>query len=142
MRAARRLHARRTMSSIHSSLFIALVLSVTFLAACGSSSSDNQVPVIDEVEAPATAKVGASGNYELVINVSCHDPDGFISKVRIDIPGFASPTINAGNKASFTKQPLGLQIDGHAAKGPISYELVVIDGEGGTASKKLDVTLE
>jgi hypothetical protein len=130
------------MSSIQSS-FVTLVLAVTFLAACSSSSSSaNEAPVIDDVDAPATAKIGPSGNYEIVLNVSCHDSDGFISKVRIDIPGFASPTINAGNKPSFTKQPLGLQIDSRAPKGPLAYDLVIIDGEGATASKKLDVTLE
>jgi hypothetical protein len=137
------LHTRRSMSPIQSSLFVALVLSASCLTACGSSSgSANAEPIIDDVEAPATAKIGASGNYEMVINVSCHDTDGVISKVRIDITGFASPTINAGNQQSFTKQPLALQIDKRAPKGPLTYDLVVIDGEGATASKQLSVVLE
>jgi hypothetical protein len=109
---------------------------------CSSSSSANKPPVIDDLQGPATASIGATGNYELALTVSCHDEDGMISQASIEIPGFASSVIKTPAQSTFTGVKLALQVDGKAAKGLLTYTLVVVDDQGAKASKSATVTLQ
>jgi hypothetical protein len=119
-------------------------LSLVAVAAvgCSSSSTSNQPPVIDALEGPATASIGASGNYELTLTVSGHDDDGNIVQASIEIPGFASNPINTPAQPSFKGVQIKLQLGGNAPKGPLTYTLVITDDQGGKASKSATVTLQ
>ena len=119
-----------------------LLLASALAFGCSSSSSSNAPPVVDDLQGPATATVGASGNYELTLTVSCHDDDGSIVSASIDIPGFASNVIKTPAQPSFKGVQVSLQLDGRAPKGPLTYTLVVTDDQGAKASKSASVTLQ
>jgi hypothetical protein len=65
-----------------------------------------------------------------------------ISQASIEIPGFASNIIKTPAQSTFTGVKLALQLDGKAAKGPLTYTLVVVDDQGAKASKSATVTLQ
>jgi len=137
---ARVLQTRRAMH--HQSLSL-LGFSLVLFACSGSdSASANQPPVIDELDVPATAQKGASGNYELAGTVTVHDDDGTLAQARIDIPGFVAPTLDAHHLKKLDRQAFKIQIDGRAQKGPLDCTFVITDDEGASTSKTITVTLE
>lgn len=132
--------AMKSRSSLFGLLGIALSL---FAAACSSSGDDNKVPVIDNIEGPATASVGPSGKYELSVTITAHDDDGTIAQVGVEIPGFLSqPPNNLPTPAAAFKAPMVLQLDAQAPKGALTYTIVVVDNDGAKASKSAQVTLQ
>lgn len=126
------------------SLLVSLVVASSFALGCSSSSSEasNSAPVIDDLQGPATAKIGASGNYELTLTLSCHDDDGAIAQATIEIPGFAANTIKTPSQPKLENIQVQLQLDKAAPKGPLQYTLVISDDQGAKASKTNSVTLQ
>ena len=122
-------------------LFLGL-LALPLFACSSSGSSANKPPVIDDLQMPQTATIGKSGNYELAGTVTMHDDDGTLASARVDIAGFASPTIDAHHLARVDNQPFVLEIDGRAPKGKLDYTFVVTDDEGATTTESLSVTLQ
>jgi hypothetical protein len=124
------------------SLLVAASLSIGSFGCSSSSSEDNKAPVIDSLTGPATATIGASGNYELTLTLSCHDDDGAIAQATIEIPNFASNVIKTPAQSTLKDVQVQLQLDGRATKGPLEYTLVITDDQGAKASKSATVTLQ
>ena len=116
--------------------------STTIGCASSSSSTANHPPVIDDLEMPDTATIGPSGSYELHGKITAHDDDGTLASARVDIAGFAAPTIDAHHLQRVDGQPFVLEIDAHAAKGKLDYTFVLTDDEGAQAKRALSVTLQ
>ena len=119
-----------------------LALTSTAIACSSSGSAANQPPVIDDLEMPDTATIGPSGSYELHGKITAHDDDGTLASARVDITGFAAPTIDAHHLQRVDGQPFVLEIDARAAKGPLDYTFVLTDDEGAQAKRALSVTLQ
>jgi hypothetical protein len=117
---------------------------VGVLSACSSAATApaNKAPIVDDVQGPATATVGATGTYQLQLKITCHDDDGLITQASIEIPGFAANVIQTPKQMSFKDIPVSLQLDGRAPKGLLTYTVVVIDDQGAKGSKTATVTLE
>lgn len=117
--------------------------SLASLAGCSSSSSseNNVPPVVDAFEVPATATIGASGNYEIQGTLSAHDPDGVIHQILLEIPGYTAPTLVI-DQQTLTKKAFIVQIDGRSKKGPLTATAKVVDDDGAATSQAITVTLE
>jgi hypothetical protein len=62
---------------------------VAVLSACSAGAANapaNKAPIVDDVQGPATAMVGATGTYQLVLKITCHDDDGLITQASVEIP--------------------------------------------------------
>lgn len=128
--------------------FTSIALAVLSLSAlesllgCSSDdSSSNAAPIVDSLDMPATATIGASGNYEINGVLSAHDPDGVIAQIMLEIPGYAAPTMNI-NRQTLTGQPFTVQIDGRSKKGPLTANAKIVDDDGASVSKSVTVTLQ
>ncbi len=125
-----------------SSLLLPALLASSLAVGCASSDATNKAPVIDAFQGPATATIGASGNYEMTLTISCHDDDGTVAQAGLEIPGFPPGPSTAVGKSSFKDAQLSLQLDARAPKGPLQLTLVVTDDQGAKATSALTVTLQ
>jgi hypothetical protein len=117
------------------------------LFACSSSSSApaGQPPVIDSVDAPATA-TQSNGAYAITATVAFHDPNkAAITKVRLEIPAAnldTSQDVRNANPAAVSAQVL-FAISGSAPKQSYNYSISVIDATGAeSAAVEKSITLE
>jgi hypothetical protein len=109
-----------------------------FVAGCGSGAA----PVIDALNMPATAQVGADGYYDLNGQLSFHDDGGLVSVLRIGVPlsrrsyDFAVPQPLAKGTV-----PLEVRFDALTPKGPLEYEVSVIDGGGRSSAVRVETVM-
>jgi hypothetical protein len=111
-----------------------------FVAGCGSGVA----PVIDALNMPATAQVGADGYYDLNGQLSFHDDGGLVSVLRIAVP------LTRGSYDFAVPQPLAkgtvaveVRLDALTPKGPLEYEVSILDGGGHSSAVRVEsVTLE
>jgi hypothetical protein len=121
---------------------LAAVAVVLGLAGCAANAP--RPPVIDDVQMPATATIGASGNYEVQGLLSFHDDDNAVVKLRIFVP-LVSQTFeyNASTALDRGTMALAVQFAPQTPKGPVDYEVSLVDSSGlESASRKLSVTLQ
>ncbi len=114
----------------------ALSASAAFLAllaaGCSSSSSGaaaNQGPVIDTVQADATAKAGA----QWTLTVAFHDPEkDAVADVHLTIPDLKQDLTSAaqGSTANANAVLVGVPFPANTPKGPHPYTLSLIDAKG------------
>jgi len=100
------------------------------LAGCASTAS----PVIDDLQMPGTAQVGADGYYSVEGLISFHDDVGAVSKIRIRVPlvGQTYEFDAAGGLARGTL-PLVVKFSSASPKGIMEYDVSLVDVMG-TAS--------
>lgn len=122
--------------------FFALCAVALGIASCGAASQ--KAPVIDDVQMPATATIGAGGDYEVKGLLSFHDDDNAVIKLRINVP-LVMQTFEYAANTALDRGTLSLTV--HFApqtpKGPVDYEVSLVDSTGlESASRKLSVTLQ
>jgi hypothetical protein len=107
--------------------------------------------VIDTVDAPATASVGAGGNYTISGTVKFHDAEkDQVAKLRIKIPsaGAAGETTSDLPQAAAGQLPavavqFSLTLGGTVPKGLLEYDLSLTDDRGAEgATVKKEITLQ
>jgi hypothetical protein len=117
--------------------------SLAALSGCSSSSSssDNDAPVVDALDVPSTATIGASGHYQIQGTISAHDPDGVIHEILLEIPGYTSPSITI-DQQTITAKAFLVQIDGRSPKGPLTATAKIVDDQGASTSRAVTITLQ
>ena len=110
----------------------ACAASLALLAGCSSSSSGaaaNLGPVIDTVQAAATAKVGA----QWTMTVSFHDPEkDAVADVHFTMKDLGQDLTTAaqGQTANANAVVVGIAFPANTPKGPHAYTLSLIDAKG------------
>jgi hypothetical protein len=110
------------------------------LVGCGSGS----VPVIDDLNMPATAQLGADGYYDLDGTIRFHDDDDVVRVLRIAVPlTHSSFDFTVPQPLERGTVPLQLRFDPRTPKGPIEYDVSLVDGAGrSSAIRTQTVTLQ
>lgn len=114
------------------------------LSACSGHSGGT--PVIDQFEMPATATMGADGNYHLAGNILAHETDGqgSVQIVHVRVPSLPlDQRPFYGPPSSDRPTNLAFDLSGSTPKGTIAYEVSVIDSNGAeSAVLKTSVVLQ
>ena len=130
-----------------SPLIAAATLLTVFFAQVGcasSTSSADEAPVIDAVDASSTAKKAADGKYDLVLRVTAHD-SAYFTSARVDFPS-TEPANLVGTEVPLSPQTLSatslsFRLDAKAGPGTGDANLVLTDEKGRVVKKKIVVTL-
>jgi hypothetical protein len=114
------------------------------LVACSSSSTKSgSPPVIDSITMPGTAMVGSDGYYTLAGSITFHDADDAVTKLKIVVPSAGNATFEYDVPGGQTSYALIVKVSGAAPKGPIEYDVSLIDAGGAeSAASKQTVTLQ
>jgi hypothetical protein len=126
-------------------LVVALVTVFFAQAGCASStSSADEAPGIDAVDASSAGKKAADGKYDLVLRVTAHDSSYFTS-ARVDFPS-TEPASLVGTEVPLSPQTLSatalsFRLDAKAGPGTGDANLVLTDEKGRVVKKKIVVTL-
>lgn len=104
---------------------------LAILAGCSSSSKGpaNQPPVIDTVQAAATAKAGA----QWTMTVSFHDPDkDAVQDIHFTMKDLGQDLTTAaqGQTANATAVVAGITFPANTPTGPHAYTISLIDSGG------------
>jgi hypothetical protein len=109
------------------------LLGVLLLAACTGVPS--APPVIDDLQMPQSATIGAGGFYEISGLASFHDEDNQLDKVRIHVP-LVSTTYEYGEKEGIPRGlnrgtlQLVIKFSAASPKGQMEYRVSVVDTTG------------
>lgn len=108
--------------------------SALWLAGCGAAGSG---PVIDDVQMPVTAVVGSDGFFTLDGVISFHDDGGLVDKIRIFIP-LVAQTYEFSSTAGLQRgtAPLEVKFSGVTPRGPIAYDVSLVDAAGGVSEPR------
>jgi hypothetical protein len=111
-----------------------------FWLGCGSGAA----PIIDRLDMPQTAQVGADGYYDLDGQITFHDDDDAVRTLRIGVPLTGSSfDFNVPQPLARGTVPLELRFDPRTPKGPLEYDVSLVDGAGhGSAVHSETVTLQ
>lgn len=110
------------------------LLTLLGLVAC---SAANIGPVIDDVQMPASAVAGSDGFYTLDGVISFHDDSSLVDKIRIYIP-LVAQTYEFSSTAGLQRgsAPLEVKFSGATPRGPISYDVSLVDAAGGVSEAR------
>jgi hypothetical protein len=109
------------------------LLAVLLLGGCGSVAG----PIIDDLEMPQAAQVGADGFYSVEGLLSFHDESGALSKIRIRVPSVGqSFDFDASSGLSRGTLPLVVKFSSASPKGPMEYDVSLVDAAGSSSSAR------
>ena len=110
------------------------LLAALLLAACEAAGTG---PVIDDLQMPASAAVGADGFYTLEGVISFHDDVGLVDKIRIYIP-LVAQTYEFSASAGLARgsAPLEVKFSGATPRGAIAYDVSLVDAAGAVSEPR------
>ncbi len=106
------------------------LLAILCLAA-GCTASTPKPPVLDDLQMPQSATVGASGFYEVSGLLSFHDDDDYVAKIRIRVPLVATTYEYDAPPFQFKGTfALTIKFASTSPKGPVEYDVSLVDTAG------------
>src|SRR4051794_31288353 len=96
------------------------LLATVLFAGCGSAVG----PVIDDLQMPPNAQVGADGFYSVEGLISFHDEVGAVNKIRIGVPAVGQTyDFDASGGLQRGTLPLVVKFSSQSLKGQMQYEV-------------------
>ncbi len=113
------------------------VLAGLALTGCGAPAG----PVIDDLEMPDSAHLGTDGFYRVEGLLSFHDDAGAVNKIRILVPAPNSANVqtyefDASPGLSHGTLPLVVKFSSLSPRGPLSYEVSLVDLAGSSSTPR------
>src|SRR5438270_6062339 len=99
------------------------LLAIVLCAGCGSAVG----PVIDDLQMPGSAQLGADGFYSVEGLISFHDEIGIVNKIRIRVPqvGQTGQTYDFDASGGLQRGtlPLVVKFSSQSPNGQMQYEV-------------------
>jgi hypothetical protein len=107
------------------------LLALVLCAGCGSATG----PVIDDLQMPGTAQVGADGFYSVEGLISFHDDVGAVNKIRIRVPQVGQTyDFDASGGLQRGTLPLVVKFSSVSPRGQMQYEVSLVDTAGSSSA--------